>query len=247
MENHPIGNRIVWFDEISSTNDYATKLAFEAESHGVVVATAFQTKGRGQRGAYWESERGENLLFSVVLHPHFLEVRRQFLLSKAIAMAVCDVLGEMMPGVCVKWPNDIYVENKKVAGILIEHSFSTAFLDTTIVGVGLNVNQRIFRSHAPNPTSLRLIVGELIDLEPLLKTICRAFEMRYAQVRNEPKKLSEAYLNRLFRLGTFCDYREGDRIFSAKIIGVADSGELIVQTPDLRTAEYAFKEIEYVL
>ncbi|HCX99661.1 MAG TPA: biotin--[acetyl-CoA-carboxylase] ligase [Bacteroidales bacterium] len=247
MEKKPIGNTVKWFGELKSTNDYATSIAHFDGSHGIVIASEFQSQGRGQRGNQWESEKGENLLFSIVLHPRFLEVRNQFLLSKAIALSLCDVLSVFTNGVSIKWPNDIYIGNKKVAGILIEHSFSSIYLDTTIIGVGLNVNQSVFLSSAPNPTSLYLEFGQNFDIAVLLNSVCNAFNKRYAEVEANQYRISENYLQNLFRYEVFHKYRALDQMFTAKIIGVRNSGELMLQTIEGERLEFAFKEIEYVL
>ena len=246
MQQNSIGHKILWVDVVDSTNDRASVLAKDPLTHGVVVATPFQKAGRGQRGNHWESAHGQNLLFSVILKPHFLEVQKQFLLSKAVALSLNDVLADMVNGVSIKWPNDIYVNNKKVAGILIEHNFSTAMLDTSIVGVGLNVNQVKFAGSIPNPTSLMLEKGNEHDVKKLLGVICDAFDKRYSQLFYDEKGISDSYIDRLYRYGKYFSFKAGDNVFIAKITGVRSSGELVLETPDGKFHEYAFKEIEYV-
>ena len=247
MQQNRIGHKIQWFNELDSTNDYASAIAKDSLSHGVVVATHFQKAGRGQRGNQWESALGLNLLFSVILKPHFLEVQKQFLLSKAVALSLCDVIADIVSGVSIKWPNDIYVNDKKVAGILIEHSFSSAMLDTSIVGVGLNVNQAEFAESIPNPTSLMLEQGNEHDIKKLLGIICDALDKRYSQLFYDEKGISDSYIERLYRFGNFYTFRASDTTFVAKIVGVRNSGELILETSEGKTFEFAFKEIEYVL
>lgn len=247
MQKKPIGTIVKRFDELNSTNDYATSIAHRNDSHGIVIVSEFQSQGRGQRESQWESEKGKNLLFSIVLHPKFLEVKKQFLLSKAIALSLCDALSVFVNGVSIKWPNDIYIGNRKVAGILIEHSFSSPYLGTTIIGVGLNVNQSVFLSSAPNPTSLSLEVGHNFDINVLLNSVCNAFNKRYAEVEANHARISRNYLQNLFRYNTFYEYRAQNWTFIAKIIGVRNSGELILQTTEGKILEFAFKEIEYVL
>ncbi|HPF92609.1 MAG TPA: biotin--[acetyl-CoA-carboxylase] ligase [Tenuifilaceae bacterium] len=247
MQQNRIGHKIQWFDELDSTNDYASAIAKDPLSHGVVVATHFQKAGRGQRGNQWESAKGLNLLFSVILKPHFLEVQKQFLLSKAVALSLCDVIVDIVSGVSIKWPNDIYVNDKKVAGILIEHSFSSAMLDTSIVGVGLNVNQAKFAESIPNPTSLMLEQGEVLGVKHLLQGICDALDKRYSQLFSEEKRISDSYIERLYRYEKYYSFKANNKMFVAKIVGVRNSGELILETSEGKTFEYAFKEIEYVL
>lgn len=246
MENM-IGHKILWFDELESTNDFASTLVFEDDSHGKVIAARYQSKGRGQRGTSWEGDKDKSLLFSVILHPTYLKVKQQFLLSMAVALSICDVLDEIVGRVFIKWPNDIFIGTKKGAGILIEHSFSSEFLDTTIVGVGINVNQQQFTQEAPNATSLFLETGEMLDIEPFLNQICAALELRMQQLRETPTTIKPDYLKRLFRRDEFYRYRASNEEFVAKIVGVKDSGELLLKTEKGEQLEFFFKEIEYVI
>ena len=125
----------------------------------LLLTADYQTAGRGQRGTHWEAARGENLLFGIRLHPHAVRPSRQFLLSEVQALAVAETLEEIVGGIRVKWPNDIYWLDTKICGMLLEHTLVGPQIDTTITGVGLNVNQVVFESDAPNPMSLRQITG----------------------------------------------------------------------------------------
>lgn len=247
MPNLAIGHNIIRFPELSSTNQYASQLTLHSDNHGTIVRSDFQTQGRGQRDAVWESEKGKNLLFSVVLFPNFLKVQRQFLLSKAVSLALCDVLKGLANDVYIKWPNDIYIGDEKVAGILIENSFSTAFLTSSIVGVGLNVNQTKFLSGAPNPTSLKLKTGQELELDSLLNSVCEALQVRYEQLESCADIISKEYLSSLYRADNYYNFRANDQVFSAKIIGISPLGHLMLQTSDGAIASYAYKEVEYIL
>lgn len=247
MPQLSIGHNIIRFSELSSTNLYASQLALHSDNHGTIVRSDFQTQGRGQRNAGWESEREKNLLFSVMLFPHFLKVQSQFLLSKAVSLAICDVIGEFIYDVAIKWPNDIYIGNEKVAGILIENSFSTEFLNSSIVGVGLNVNQTEFLSDAPNPTSLKLKTGKKLELDILLDNLCKALQQRYEQLKNQTDRISQEYFAKLYRADDYYSFRANNMVFSAKIIGISPLGYLILQTPEQDISQYAFKEVEYIL
>ena len=162
MQRLTIGDQVIWLEEVNSTNSHAAIMARKQVPEGVVIAARYQTEGKGQRGNSWESEEGKNLTFSVLLYPTFLPVRDQFLLSKLTTLAICDTLSPYIQGVSVKWPNDIYVDDCKIAGILIENSFSSHLLDTSIIGIGLNVNQKIFADDIPNPTSLAILTERVI-------------------------------------------------------------------------------------
>jgi BirA family biotin operon repressor/biotin-[acetyl-CoA-carboxylase] ligase len=248
MNINRVGHRIVWFDKVNSTNDIASGLAKEKDSHGTVIATLFQSEGRGQRGSIWDSEPSQNLLFSVILHPTTIEVQKQFILSKLAAVSVCDTLQPLVSGVSIKWPNDIYINNCKIAGILIENSFSSPQLDTTIIGIGINVNQETFSSDLPNPTSLLLEVGKRFDANNLLKDFCASFERRYADLMNNvDNSIASDYFSLLYRKHDFYNYMANGEVFRAKIFGVRNSGELILETENGSHREYSFKEVSFVI
>ena len=137
-------HHIIVQDELESTNNYAKQLVSDKVEEGTVVLAQFQSKGRGQQGNYWESETGKNLLFSLILYPDFLEAEFQFSLSMLVSLAIVSVLDEETDEVQIKWPNDIYVGKLKIAGILIENTIKGSKLGSTIVGVGLNLNQEMF-------------------------------------------------------------------------------------------------------
>ncbi len=248
--------RIISFDEVSSTNDVAMGAA-DRYGHGCVLTARRQTAGRGQRGNRWESEPGVNLMFSLVLEPTHILVEEQFRISEMAALAASDAVREATGGgvrCAIKWPNDLYVGDRKLGGILIEHTLQSEYLSRSVVGVGINVGQRRFDASLPNPTS---IAGELSDdgtavlpsPEEVLRAFCGAFERRYA----EPgEALHGAFMERLWRAdGGFYLYRDaasGER-FRAAIEAVDRlTGELT-----LRLAEgggvrrYWFKEVEPLL
>ncbi len=164
---------IIWRDTCPSTNSDPAVLDPEAP-HGLVVAAREQTAGRGQRGNTWESGPGLNLSFSIVLRPGDLHAVRQFCISEAVALAVAETVEEELRSngvddpVYVKWPNDIYVGDRKICGILIENTVTGTHIDKSVVGIGLNVNQREFHSDAPNPVSIIQLTARETPLQPLL-------------------------------------------------------------------------------
>jgi BirA family biotin operon repressor/biotin-[acetyl-CoA-carboxylase] ligase len=248
MTQQSIGHKIIWLKEVTSTNDSASVLAKAPNSHGVIVVAEHQSQGRGQRGNVWESKKGENLLFSIVLKPAFLKVQRQFLISKLTALAVCDVLRQYTNGIAIKWPNDIYINNDKIAGILIENSFSSLTLDTTIVGIGINLNQKEFTDEIANPTSLCLHTHTTHNAADLLGQICSAFEKRYNLLKtNRIDILNAEYFSLLYRREGLHRYFAQGSEFFARIVGVRDSGELLLETDTGKTKEFAFKEINFMI
>lgn len=232
--------------ETTSTNDLARE---ERYGHGDVICAERQTAGRGQRGHTWTSPEGVNLLFSVVLCPTFLPAGEQFLLSQAVALALVDTLGTCGIDARIKWTNDIYVGDKKLVGILIEHSYSGPTLARTIAGIGINVNQRAFDPALPNPVSMAVASGRTFDRREVLESFHACCMGRYDQlVRGEKAALQEEYRKRMYRLGETHPYRRPDgTLVEAVLEGVRPSGELILRHADGTRREYLFREIEFVI
>lgn len=236
---------VLIYKSLPSTNTEVRKPGYR---HGDVVIAKEQTAGRGQRGNRWSSNAGENLTFSLVWEPTFLEAKRQFLLSEAVALALVDTLGSYDIRAKIKWTNDIYVGNKKICGILIEHDLGTdGKLARTIVGVGLNVNQKSFEEWIPNPTSMALVGGRELDMNEVFTRLYDALEARYAQLQESPDVLEADYGRLVYRLGELHTYKlpNGKR-FEGVIVGVRPSGELLVESQGM-VVPYLFKEIEFVI
>lgn len=236
--------KVEYLAEATSTNDVARDRKF---GHGDVVVAEVQTDGRGQRGNRWESAEGSNLTFSVVLTPSFLPVASQFLLSEAVALAVADMLGGYGIGAQVKWPNDIYVAGRKIAGILIENDIMGHAMSRSIAGVGLNVNQTEFDPSLPNPTSMKLAAGRDFDRREVLNRFLGALSVRYDTLATgAADAIVRDYHRHLYRLGEPARYAFPDStVFTATIEGVRRGGELVVRHPDGTCHEYLFKEIAY--
>ena len=247
---------IVVRESAPSTNSDPLVLAADAP-HGLTVAAVSQTAGRGQRGNSWESAPGLNLCFSTVLRPRHIDARRQFVLSMAVAMAVARCVGRELGSeadVSVKWPNDIYVGDRKIAGILIENTLTGMNIDKAVVGVGLNVNQLEFVSDAPNPVSLAMLSGRSHDTGALLGELASAIvsacddadsddaESRAALCRRYNSMLwrSDGELHRWMELPSH-------RVVDAAIVTVADDGMLSLRHRDGSLHSYAFKEIGALL
>ncbi|MDE6611526.1 MAG: biotin--[acetyl-CoA-carboxylase] ligase [Muribaculaceae bacterium] len=243
-----MGVAIVTLDKCASTNTVLASMA-EAVS-GTVVATRRQTAGRGQRGNSWESEPGKNLTFSQLLMPRMLPAARQFELSMIVSLAIADAIDAHLPdGVrtCVKWPNDIYLGREKVCGILIENRLAGSRIERAIVGVGINVNQRVFVSDAPNPTSIiHHNGGAETELDALLTEVSGLIDSRMAAYESspEPEALKAAYMSRLMRRSgqhLFSDAEHGT--FEACISDVDFDGTLTLSNG----CRYAFKEVTFII
>src|SRR5680860_150521 len=156
---------IIVLKDVESTNNYANQLILSNAEEGTVVLAQFQKKGRGQQGNQWESQSGKNLLASIILYPKFLKAGNQFLISKMVSLGLVEYLRHEVRDVSIKWPNDIYIGNKKIAGILIENAIKGRNLFSTVIGVGLNLNQKNFLSDAPNPVSLYQLTGKEYNIK----------------------------------------------------------------------------------
>ncbi len=243
-----IGNRIVRLEVTDSTNNYAKhQIREKGLSEGTVFLAYEQTAGRGQLKNSWESEPGQNLIFSLVLCPYFLEIRRQFMLSKAVTLGIYKALNKHVDLLRIKWPNDIYVSNQKLGGILIENSIMNGLLNSSVVGIGLNVNQTVFYSEAPNPVSLQMLTNQHYDCEQILSEILSGIDWYYALLQcGEEELIDQEFKSVLYRLNEKHFYKADDKVFEGEIIGVNEIGQLQIQKADGTIAEFHFKEVEFL-
>ena len=232
--------KIIHINETDSTNRYLRELGVDGD---VCVWADHQTAGRGCGTNTWESERGKNLLFAMMIHPVDVPVNKQFVVSMAVANSIATVVSKYVKNVSVKWPNDIYAGDKKLCGILIENRLQGDVIKDSIIGVGLNVNQLCFVSDAPNPISLANLTGHLFDREELLRELLATFEAEWADLEG----VRSRYLPRLYRRKGFHRYRDAQSEFSAEIVTVEDDGHLLLRNIDGYDHRYAFKEVEFVI
>lgn len=244
--------KIIEIPETGSTNSW---LVANAESVGfpAMVYAIRQTAGRGQRGNSWESEPGKNLTASFLLKPLNVRPAAQFAISEAVALAVVDFLRAFTVDAKVKWPNDIYVGDRKICGILIEHSIMGSEITRTIAGIGVNINQMEFLSDAPNPVSLAQITGEEYPLPEMAEKLAFCMEERLRQACSsdeaDREKLHEEFMGNLWRgegFHPFFDRKLGETV-SARILSVAPDGMLTLETEGHDARTFAFKEVEFIL
>ena len=235
--------KIVHIDETDSTNSWLRKrlAADERSDANLVVWAEYQTAGRGCGTNRWESEREKNLTFSMLIHPKELPATQQFHISMAISLAICEAIGQYIGDVSIKWPNDIYWRNGKIGGILIENTLKGNIIMESIIGIGLNVNQRVFKSDAPNPVSMWQICEHETDREALLKEILEAFE------RILDSKIREQYLSKLYRRKGYHPYADKEGAFMAEIVTVEDDGHLVLHDDNGKERRYAFKEVQFII
>ena len=242
-----IGKELHNFPSLSSTNTYSTELLSKSNPpEGTVILTYNQTAGRGQIGSKWESAPDKNVSMSIILYPKFLAAREQFNLNAAVSLAIFDVASRYVKDVKVKWPNDIYIGKKKVAGILIQNTLTGKNIQSAVVGIGLNVNQTEFTSDAPNPTSLKLETEKSVDLNQIVQDIAQALEKRYLQLKSgKSKQIRMEYIAHLYRFGKpFTFQRTDDSYFTGIITGISSLGKLIIDT-ETGEEEFGLKEVRF--
>ncbi|HOW08565.1 MAG TPA: biotin--[acetyl-CoA-carboxylase] ligase [Bacteroidales bacterium] len=243
-----IGSRFIFREETGSTNVDAASLAgAENTPEGAIVHAGFQLAGRGQKGNKWESERGKNLLFSIILYPTTVSPAEQFIISMVISLGISDYLKTIIDNVKIKWPNDIFAGNDKIAGILIENSISGDSIVSSVAGIGLNVNQNRFPDFVPKAVSLKMLTGKEYDLGECLTRLSVFLDKRYKQLlAGKNIKIKEEYISSLYRLNELNHFRSSGSEFKGRIISVNQSGCLMVETENGRIRDFAFREIEFI-
>jgi len=248
----PFSNHLIHkLDTTDSTNNAAFRmLEHENPVEGTVVVSKFQTAGKGQGQSTWSSEAGQNLTFSLILKPFFLEPSRQIFLNQVVALGVRDGLCQLSNGVpfCIKWPNDIYFEKKKIAGILIENRVMGSIYDTAVAGVGININQKEFHPELPNPTSLHLITKSQTDLDEALAVVVEHIMHYYNMLKSgKHNLLHENYLMHLLGLNQWNSFEDSSGQFMGKILGTDNYGQLLVEKKNATVEAYEVKEIKMLL
>ena len=239
--------KIIRLEEIDSTNRYLKNYREEGDEEMIVAVADYQSAGKGQGTHTWESEKGKNLLFSIKVYPHWIPVRRQFVLSMAGALAVKDALDSCVENITLKWSNDVYWNDQKISGTLIENTIDSKGIKSCVFGIGLNVNQLVFHSDAPNPVSLAQILGHEVDRDEVLKKILDGFEKYYELLRRaDYMDVSGIYHLSLYRRKGFHPYRDADGEFEGALVEVEDDGHLILHDRQGRIRSYAFGEISIV-
>lgn len=239
----------IYIPQTISTNVSLAEICSKGITENLTsVYSSFQTDGRGQRGNKWESEDGKNLLFSFVIFPKELPARKHFILLQITALALFDTLSEYTEGISIKWPNDIYWKDKKICGTLIENDLSGMNIERSISGTGVNLNQKIFRSDAPNPVSLSLITGQEYNIETVLHKIMTYASGYYRMYENgENETIRKKYFDAIYRKDGFHTYKDGNGTFEAVIENIEEDGRLVLKDRDGNVKKYLFKEVAYII
>ena len=249
-----IGKNTLFLLEVESTNTYAMNLLRNVNAiEGTVVHTDRQTRGRGQRGASWNSDAASNITASIILKPSFLSIENSFYLSKISALAVYDVLAEILAesqyDIKIKWPNDILVNKRKIAGILIENNFNHLSIQHSVIGVGLNVNQRVFEGLENTVTSLQLLTGRHFERNEVLEKLCIHLEKWYLKLKElKCALIDEHYMQHLFGLNQPMQFADtSEKAFEGTIKDITREGKLSVEMADGRLVDFEVKQVKLLL
>lgn len=232
-----LGTPFIELQSVDSTNNYAfSQIHANMAQPGTCYFAHEQTSGKGQRGKSWATERGANIILSIVVKPDFLQPFQQFQLSACVAVGTRQFFSNYdNDSLKIKWPNDIYWRDRKLGGILIEniirsHESGGESWVWAIVGIGVNINQANFGAELKNPVSLKQITGESFDQIDLAKKLCLSIDQFYKKLMNrEEHTILETYNQFLYKKGELVKLKKGNRIFSGIIKNVTQTGQLIVQ------------------
>ena len=259
------------FEQLDSTNAYLQRKQSECDIRDWVVSTDEQTAGKGMGSNSWESEVGKNLTFSLALDMSFLPAERQFLLSEAVPLGIIEVIEKVLSDgfegidsnrttltrndipskpaekLSIKWPNDIFYENRKLAGILINSTIKASIMDVSVIGIGLNVNQIQFQNWPTHPISLKMISGKDYDLQPLMVQIAEHILIKVQQLKSDPAVIEQEYLKRLFRYRIWADYEVGEKVLRLLMTGLDEFGRLLLVDEMNRRYCFDIKEIRFLV
>lgn len=240
--------KIIYLNEIDSTNLFLKKIMKENEVEDCTVILAdYQTFGRGQGSNSWHSERGQNITLSMLFKPE-IKTLQHFSLSEFISLALIDLLNFYHIEAKIKWPNDIYSEDKKIAGILIENKIEADLIKYMIAGIGLNVNEENFPVGLPNAISMKTILKHSINRQILTNKLIHCILNRYKQlITGEYIPLHTEYNKILYKRNILTDYRVGDQVFRATLKDVGAAGELNLVNLQQKSITYLFGEVQMII
>ncbi len=240
--------QIINLETTDSTNKFANMFVKKNKDKnicGTVVSTKYQNSGKGTGNNIWESEKDKNILASIIFCPHFLPPNQQFIISKTISLGIIKYFANKNIEAKIKWPNDIYVSNKKIAGILIENSILGSCISTSVIGIGLNINQSIFLFSDKKPISLYQITNIIYDVEKELNLLLNNIFKEYEKLTEKKFiKIDEEYFDNLYRKGKYTNYKTSDKKIVAKIHSIDTLGRLVLKTKEDKILKFCFKEVE---
>jgi BirA family biotin operon repressor/biotin-[acetyl-CoA-carboxylase] ligase len=244
-----LSNTIRDYTQLASTNDEMNRQIMAGDlEEGYIIRTEYQSAGKGHSGNAWKSEKGSNLLFSMLLKPDFLSPGVAFHLSRITSLSLYEILDNQRINSNIKWPNDMMVKDHKIAGILIENMIVRETITHTILGIGINVNQTSFDRFIPAPTSLAIEKGCQFDMNELLVDFRNSMERWYnSLLAGNEETIMAAYKDQLYRMGLPANYRSAEGEFDAIIRDVLPSGELVLESEKGEILTFGFKEVEYLI
>ncbi len=233
---------------IASTNSFFKEIEnVEEIENGTLVSAKFQSVGRGQRNNIWESEKNKNILTSFIFLANNILPDNQFVISKAVSLAIFDLLSEYKISAKIKWPNDIYINDKKIAGILIENSIRGNKISNSIIGIGLNINQINFSNTLYNATSLKLETNINYNTDEILDILIKYLNFRFNMLlQNNFNKINNDYLQNLYRFNEFHSFETDKEVFKAKIKTLDKIGRIVLETQNGDIQAYNFKEVRFL-
>jgi len=249
MKSQYFGSHIIQIDRVSSTNNYAAKLLNQTKiPFGAVIMAQFQDDGRGQRGAVWQSKSGENLLFSAILDGSLMKECPPFYLSKCVAVSIKDTLSYFLKHkIHLKWPNDVLVERRKIAGVLIESQWKGNNLFSSIIGVGLNVNQTHFE-YGFDATSMKLLSANDYDLKEVLQVLCAKLNFNFNRLLSkEYSGLQQDYLSSLYKYNEKTHFKIGDKLEEVVLKDVNENGMVSLEMLGGKIKEYDFSQARQII
>ena len=241
-----LGKNIIHFNELNSTNEFAINFIKNNKINSpIIITTYFQVNGAGQREKIWESEQGKNLLMSVILSPN-ISLKDQFNLTILSALAISDLLNEYkLKNVKIKWPNDILINDKKIAGILIQNKVKSDKISHSVIGIGLNINQMVFKDYLPKATSILSEISEEMNLEKVRDILISFMEKRYNEIING-KNLMEEYQKNLYLKNQKSLFQINERKVFGIIKSVTSSGKLVVDIDEVGEKYFSLNEIKFL-
>jgi BirA family biotin operon repressor/biotin-[acetyl-CoA-carboxylase] ligase len=241
---------IIHLTTVDSTNKYAQEfVATSPIKNGLVIWADEQTAGKGYGENRWESEKGKNLTFTLVIQPVYIAPSAQFLITKIVSLALLAVIERITNrnDIRIKWPNDLYIRNKKLAGILIQSTIKGENIDFSMIGIGLNVNQKNFSSILPNPVSLIQITRQPLDREKLLNELLDSFRNEYLNSGSPhfQETIASRYMEKMYLFNEWAKFKAKDQLFKGKITAIGPFGHLIITLENGEEKQFGFKEVEF--
>jgi len=235
------------FSQLDSTNVEAKRIIDKGEAkHGMLITADYQTQGRGQFGRAWHSDQAQNTMMSLIIQPDHLLIKDQYALNLMASLGVSDVIRDYGLNAKVKWPNDIYVSDKKICGILIQNYLQGSHIQHAVIGIGLNTNQLSWPEDVPNPTSLAIELDQQLSINDLVDQVAKSIMKRYSLIDGQAQALRDDYHSIFYRKGEITSFDLDGQMISGEIQGIDEHGRLLVKHGE-ELAAYQHGEISMVI